>query len=473
MFKHALTQDVAYASLLVQRRKELHGSIGLAIEELYADRLAEHYEMLAHHFSRAEDWERALDYLLKAAEKASAGIRAAPGARPLRRGAGGRPPAGRAGAGCDVMAIHRARADLFFGIGDFDGRGPKRRCSWSWPGASGIVRRKPALWSSSPRPCSGRGLPGGAPAGARSDRDRGGARGGGTARRRRCSSADTSGGQREARGPRRISGARSRSRGRGGSEPPGAGAAMLGAAARAGRDSTGRAWSSAARGPGSRGSIAWSSPLLRSLWTRGWPRARRGTTTRRWRLSPRAWPSPRRSATTPTSPASSTRWAGSASTAGTSPGVSSCRSASYEVTDRSSRAGHGTGAERRAFIRNNEADALMVQGDLAGAAEALAETLHIVQHPPPSRWMTWRYTTHCYASLAQLALLRGDPERARRLADQSLEVAMPTARGSTRAGRGGSRARAPRARRAWGEAEDALRRARASPRRSASRARPG
>jgi predicted ATPase len=41
MFKHALTQDVAYNSLLMQRRQELHRLIGLAIEELYADRLAE------------------------------------------------------------------------------------------------------------------------------------------------------------------------------------------------------------------------------------------------------------------------------------------------------------------------------------------------------------------------------------------------------------------------------------------------
>ena len=71
MFKHALTQDVAYESLLVQRRRDLHGLVGRAIEELYADRLPEHYEMLAHHFSRAEDWPRALDYLLKAAEKAT------------------------------------------------------------------------------------------------------------------------------------------------------------------------------------------------------------------------------------------------------------------------------------------------------------------------------------------------------------------------------------------------------------------
>ncbi len=70
MFKHALTHDVAYSSLLVQRRKELHRVIALAIEELYAERLAEQYEVLAHHFSRAEDWTRALDYLLKGAEKA-------------------------------------------------------------------------------------------------------------------------------------------------------------------------------------------------------------------------------------------------------------------------------------------------------------------------------------------------------------------------------------------------------------------
>jgi len=69
MFKHALTHDVAYNSLLVQRRRELHRTIALAIEGLYADRLPEHYEVLAHHFSKAEDWAHALAYLLKAAEK--------------------------------------------------------------------------------------------------------------------------------------------------------------------------------------------------------------------------------------------------------------------------------------------------------------------------------------------------------------------------------------------------------------------
>jgi len=133
----------------------------------------------------------------------------------------------------------------------------------------------------------------------------------------------------------------------------------------------------------------------------------------------------------------------------------------YELTDRSSRAGHGTGAERRAFIRNNEADALMAQGDFAGATEALEETLHTVRHPPPSRWMTWRYTTHCYASLGQLALLRGDPERARRLADQSLEVATPSASRKYESWAWRIKGESATVRRAWGEAEEALGRARA------------
>jgi transcriptional regulator with AAA-type ATPase domain/tetratricopeptide (TPR) repeat protein len=71
MFKHALTHDVAYESVVAERRRELHRTIGLAIEELYADRLAEFYETLALHFSRAQEWDRALLYHARAAEKAA------------------------------------------------------------------------------------------------------------------------------------------------------------------------------------------------------------------------------------------------------------------------------------------------------------------------------------------------------------------------------------------------------------------
>jgi class 3 adenylate cyclase/tetratricopeptide (TPR) repeat protein len=70
IFKHAVIQDVAYQSLLVQRRRDLHRAVGEAIEELYGDRLADHYEELAHHFTRGEAWPKAFEYLVRSGEKA-------------------------------------------------------------------------------------------------------------------------------------------------------------------------------------------------------------------------------------------------------------------------------------------------------------------------------------------------------------------------------------------------------------------
>ncbi len=70
IFKHAVIQDVAYNSLLVQRRKELHRAVGHAIEELYPDRLADHYEELAHHFVNGEAWEKAFEYLVRSGHRA-------------------------------------------------------------------------------------------------------------------------------------------------------------------------------------------------------------------------------------------------------------------------------------------------------------------------------------------------------------------------------------------------------------------
>ena len=53
IFKHALTQEVVYNGLLKKDRREIHERIGLIIEELFHDRLAEFYETLAYHFSLA------------------------------------------------------------------------------------------------------------------------------------------------------------------------------------------------------------------------------------------------------------------------------------------------------------------------------------------------------------------------------------------------------------------------------------
>jgi class 3 adenylate cyclase/tetratricopeptide (TPR) repeat protein len=71
IFKNVLTQEVAYESLLKQRRQEIHGRIARAIEELYADRLPEHYELLAYHYGRSGEAEKAIEYLMLAAEKSN------------------------------------------------------------------------------------------------------------------------------------------------------------------------------------------------------------------------------------------------------------------------------------------------------------------------------------------------------------------------------------------------------------------
>jgi class 3 adenylate cyclase/tetratricopeptide (TPR) repeat protein len=71
IFKHALIQDVAYNSLLLKRRKEIHERIGKAIEELYADRLEEFYEMLAHHYSMSDNTEKAYQYMELSGNKAT------------------------------------------------------------------------------------------------------------------------------------------------------------------------------------------------------------------------------------------------------------------------------------------------------------------------------------------------------------------------------------------------------------------
>jgi class 3 adenylate cyclase/tetratricopeptide (TPR) repeat protein len=70
VFKHALTQEVAYNSLLLKRRKEIHEEIGNAMEDLYPDRLEEQYELLAYHYRRSANTDKALQYLDLANQKA-------------------------------------------------------------------------------------------------------------------------------------------------------------------------------------------------------------------------------------------------------------------------------------------------------------------------------------------------------------------------------------------------------------------
>jgi tetratricopeptide (TPR) repeat protein len=69
-FRHTLTHEVAYGSVVSERRRGLHARVAAAIERLHAGRLAEQVERLSHHTVRAELWGKAVGYLRQAGDKA-------------------------------------------------------------------------------------------------------------------------------------------------------------------------------------------------------------------------------------------------------------------------------------------------------------------------------------------------------------------------------------------------------------------
>jgi class 3 adenylate cyclase/tetratricopeptide (TPR) repeat protein len=71
-FKHALTQEVAYDSVLMQRRRIIHERTATALEEMFAATLDDHLAELAHHYSRSANAAKAIEYLRRAAEQAGA-----------------------------------------------------------------------------------------------------------------------------------------------------------------------------------------------------------------------------------------------------------------------------------------------------------------------------------------------------------------------------------------------------------------
>ena len=70
IFKHALTQEVAYNSVLIERRKQLHERIGAALETLYASSLDDHLAELAHHYGRSANRAKAFEFFHRAGDQA-------------------------------------------------------------------------------------------------------------------------------------------------------------------------------------------------------------------------------------------------------------------------------------------------------------------------------------------------------------------------------------------------------------------
>jgi len=70
IFKHELTREAAYNGLLRQQRRAFHLQVGAALERLFPERVEEQLGLLAHHFTQAEAWERAFDYLTRSGHRA-------------------------------------------------------------------------------------------------------------------------------------------------------------------------------------------------------------------------------------------------------------------------------------------------------------------------------------------------------------------------------------------------------------------
>src|SRR5262249_38273635 len=70
VFKHALVQEAVYYSILGERRRAVHHRVADAIEQMFGDRLDEFASLLAYHYTRAQNWQKAQEYLFRAGDQA-------------------------------------------------------------------------------------------------------------------------------------------------------------------------------------------------------------------------------------------------------------------------------------------------------------------------------------------------------------------------------------------------------------------
>jgi len=423
-FRHALTQDVAYHSLLRERRKELHHRIGRAIEELHADRIAEHHAILAHHFSRAEIWDKAVAQLLAAGKEA---IKAHALRDALALYGQAQAAADQLGAQIPVgeqLAIRRTRANLLYSVGDYaeaqraadDLLSLAREAGNRAVEAEALVQGAWATVWMEDFPGglerAGRAVDLGATAGAEAGLSGGllvtGMVHALTGEHERAE-AELQRGRAIARSTRDV--------------------AYHGTLGFLGflRNWHGRyeealALSSEGIQAG-REHPQFLPVLTRSLFTQGVARTGLGD----YDAGLQALEEGLQLSEKLGNEVEINRLLNTLGMLYMQCGAFDAGLAfstrGLEIARRSS---HATGFERVAFNLVDQADGFLSRGDLALAADVLDEAVHIVQHPPESRWMTWRYSTHCWVNLGELALARGDAARAERHANQALEIAVPT-----------------------------------------------
>jgi tetratricopeptide (TPR) repeat protein len=457
MFKHALTQDVAYGSLLVQRRKDLHRLIGLAIEELYGDRLAEQYEALAHHFSKAEDWAKALDYLVQAAKKAA---KAFAFREAITLYAQALEAASRLGEDVPVaatMSIRRAKSELHHAVADWeDSRVEAERLL-------GVARQV------GDRATEGWALAQiGWAAFWAEDFDSG---------RTYARQAIETGEQAQALAAVAF-----------GWQVRGTIDAVTGRL-----DESGDRFARALAISRSVGDIAVQSlvryfegniknwqgayresyelategarlarehnlivPFLRNLWTQGTALAGAGDYDQARILLEDGLAQAEKIGDDAYIPRflNTLGWV-HLECEDLDRGLELSRLA----VERARKRRHATGVEQTAFTEINRGDAFIAKGDLAAAQEVLAEAHRLVKDASIFDWMRWRCAIHYYVSAGELWLARGEPVKARECADQSLETATRTQSRKYVAAAWRLKGEAEIARRQWDEAERWLREA--------------
>ena len=115
-FRHALTREAVYLSLLARERRRLHATMALAMERLYVSALETHSADLAYQFYRAEMWAKVLEYAPQAAEQAQS-LYAPRAAISLYTQA--LEAAKRSGLAAP-WSVHRGRAIAYETVGDFE-----------------------------------------------------------------------------------------------------------------------------------------------------------------------------------------------------------------------------------------------------------------------------------------------------------------------------------------------------------------
>jgi class 3 adenylate cyclase/tetratricopeptide (TPR) repeat protein len=116
-FRHALTQEVAYQSLVGARREALHAAAGRTLELLYANRLDQAYDRLAYHYSKTDQGPKAVEYLTRFAEKTAAMYAHAEAAKALEEALphAERLPADERDRRCVELIVRRAESLHFLG----------------------------------------------------------------------------------------------------------------------------------------------------------------------------------------------------------------------------------------------------------------------------------------------------------------------------------------------------------------------